>query len=123
MRFRFALPLAAAILLSTAACSEWTARPLPGPSPNPTRIAGRTVRVTTTGGEVLNLSSAEVRGDSLYGMRVYSAGDPYVTLPLSEVARLETEQTNVTGPALFGLVALVAFWRYVALPALVGGAT
>ncbi|MFL5539849.1 MAG: hypothetical protein ACJ8J0_12690, partial [Longimicrobiaceae bacterium] len=67
--------------------------------------------------------SAEVRGDSLYGMRVYSAGTPHVTLPLSEVARIEAEQTNVTGPALFGVLGRAIFWRYVVLPALVGGVT
>ena len=118
MRLRSAVAIAAAILLSTAACSEWTARPLPRPSPYPTRIAGKTVRVTRVGGEVLNLSSAEVRGDSLYGLRLYSAGTPYVTLPLSEVTRIETEQTNVTGPVLFGVVGLAIFWRYVVLPAM-----
>ena len=115
MRGRFALSIAAASLLSLAACSEWTVRPLPQPSPYPARIAGKTVRVTRTGGEVLNLSPAEVRGDSLYGIRVYSVGAPFVTLPLAEVARLEVEQTSTTGPALLGAAALVALLRWMFL--------
>lgn len=67
---------------------------------------------------MLNLSSAQIRGDSLYGIRVYSAGAPYVTLPLSEVTRIETEHTNATVPVLLGLVALGVFWRYVVLPSI-----
>ncbi|MFL5386803.1 MAG: hypothetical protein ACJ8GN_30285 [Longimicrobiaceae bacterium] len=114
MRFRSALPLAAAILLSLAACSEWAVRPLP-PGPQPTRIAGKMVRVTRIGGEVLNLSTAEVRGDSLYGIRVYSVGTPFVTLPLSEVTRLEVEQTNTTIPGLVGGAAVVVFLRWMFL--------
>jgi hypothetical protein len=120
MRSRFAFSIAAASLLFLAACSEWTARPLPQPGARSTRMIGKPVRVIRLGGEVLNLSAAEIRGDSLYGTRVYSAGDPYVALPLSEVARLETEEINYTGPVLFGLVTLVALWRYVVLPGLYG---
>jgi len=79
------------------------------------------VRVTRVGGEVLNLSEAEIRGDSLYGTRVNFILDPYITLPLSDVARLETEETSYTGPVLAGVVGLLAlgavFWRYVVLPA------
>ena len=109
MRSRFARSFAVAILLTLAACAEWAVRPLPQPGARTTRIAGRVVRVTRVGGEVLNLSTAEVRGDSLYGIRVYSAGAPFVTLPLSEVARLEVQQTNTTGPALLGAAALAVF--------------
>ena len=110
MRFRSAVSFAA-ILLSLAACSEWAVQPL-SHGPQPTRIHGKTVRVTRMGGEVLNLSAAEVRGDSLYGIRLYSVGNPLVALPLSEVSRLEAEQTNTTIPALFGAAALVYAARW-----------
>ncbi|MFL5386804.1 MAG: hypothetical protein ACJ8GN_30290 [Longimicrobiaceae bacterium] len=107
MRSRFALPFAIAILLSLAACSGWVAQPLPR-GPQPTRIAGKAVRVTRVGGEVLNLATAEVRGDTLYGMRVSPAGDPFVAVPLSEVTRLEAEQTSSSVPILLGIIAAVA---------------
>jgi hypothetical protein len=120
MSVRSALPFAAAILLSLAACSEWAVQPLP-PGPQPTRITGRTLRVTRVGGEVLNLAAAQVREDTLYGIRVYSVGTPLVSLPLAEVTRLEAEQTNTTIPAFLGLVALAAVVRWVLLPAAYGG--
>lgn len=109
MRSRFALPFAAAILLSLSACSGWVVQPLPV-GPQPTRIAGRAVRVTRVGGEVLNLATAEIRGDTLYGTRL-TAGDPYVTVPLSEVARIEVEQTSNSVPVLLGIAAgVVVVW-------------
>jgi hypothetical protein len=107
MRSRFALPFATALLLSLAACSAWVAQPLPR-GPQPTRIAGRAVRVTRAGGEVLNLAAAEVRGDTLYGMRASSTGALFVVVPRSEVRRLEAEQTSNSVPILLGIVAAVA---------------
>ena len=79
-------------------------QPLPR-GPQPTRIAGKAVRVIPVRGEVLNLAVAEVRGDSLYGMRLDSAGDLFVVVPRSEVRRLETKKADYT-PVLFGLVVL-----------------
>ncbi|MFL5540545.1 MAG: hypothetical protein ACJ8J0_16260 [Longimicrobiaceae bacterium] len=116
-----AATIAAASLLSLAACSEWTARPLPQPGTRSSRIVGKPIRVTRAGGEVLDLSEAEVRGDSLYGTREDFVLDPYVTLPLPDVARLETKGTSYSGPVVVGLVGLpslgAVFWRYVVLPA------
>jgi hypothetical protein len=103
-------------LTSTAACAtEWAAQPLPQ-GPQPAVAAGTRLRVTRVGGEVLYLSAIDVRGDSLYGALAYYVTDPYVALPLSDVARLEAQRTSTTVPVLLGLGAAALVFRWLILP-------
>ena len=117
VRTRLAAPFAILSLAALAACTEWSAQPIP-PGPQPAVIEGR-VRVTRTDGQRLELAAAEVRGDSLYGTRVDVAPFTPLILPLAEVARVESQETNTTLPALFVLVTIVAAFRWIVLPGLI----
>ena len=106
-------------LVSLAACTEWSARPVP-PGPQPVAIEGR-VRVTRTTGQRLELLGVVVRNDSLYGTRADAVRSPPVGLALSEVARVEGAGTNITVPVLLSLATVMAVWRWLFLPAFAGG--
>ena len=116
-RFSFSLALASLVFLSACA-TEWAAQPLPQ-GPQTAAVAGSRVRVTRTGGQVVELTSAAVHGDSLFGIRAYYLPDtdPRVALPLSEVARIEAARTNTTIPAAMGVGALLLVFRWIILPA------
>ena len=119
MRIRIASLLAIPSLVFTAACTEWVAQPLPE-GPRPTSVAASRVRVTRAGGQVLELTGVAVRGDSLYGTRVYHVETPDVALPLSDVARVEAAQTSTTGTVLATLGVTAVLLRWVVLPWLIG---
>ena len=120
MRARFAASFALASLVFLSACAtEWAAQPLPL-GPQTAAVAGSRVRVTRTGGQVMELTSAEVHGDSLFGIRAWYVPDtdPRVALPLSEVARVEAARTNTTIPAVIGVGALLLVFRWIIIPGL-----
>lgn len=123
MRPRFAASFVLASLVCLSACAtEWAAQPLPlGPQTG--AVAGSRVRVTRTGGEVMELTSAAVHGDSLFGIRAWydPDTDPRVALPLAEVARIEAARTNTTIPAAIGVGALLLVFRWIILPGLNAG--
>jgi len=118
MRARFAPSFAILSLVALSACTEWAAQPLP-PAPGPVAIADTRLRVTRTSGEVMELTAGAVSGDSLLGFRAGSAGDPRVSIPLSQVARVEAARANATVPAMIGLGVGAILLRWIILPGLI----
>jgi hypothetical protein len=113
------LALVPALAASLGACTGWVAQPLPQ-GPEPATIHENRLRVTRANGEVVELTAAAVRGDTLYGFRTHYVTDATIALPLSDVARVEAARTSVAVPILLGLGAAGVLWRWVVFPWLAG---
>jgi hypothetical protein len=87
----------ASVLLAALAleqCTHFTpeSRPLPEVVAEKT---DRTVRITRSGGERLEISHARIAGDSLQGVVPTVRGDLAVSIPLGDVRSVEVEHVNV----------------------------
>lgn len=112
--------LAAAVLvLAAAGCSRWGITSV-APRAAVQDSRPETVRVTTFEGSTVILAQPEVRGDSLVGLLQHN-GNRTTTIPLGDVASLETRRFDapgtialiaVGGAAAFGLVLLAVLSTY-----------
>jgi hypothetical protein len=107
MRLRHLLPL---VPLALAACgTTWTDYALQ-PQPSPVTLRGP-VRVWRADGSAIVLSSATIRGDSLYGTLPHPANVVGLATSTSDVRKVETGTPSATLPAL-GIVAALAYGLY-----------
>jgi hypothetical protein len=90
------------VLMSATACFGYSARPIPGPSPE--RIAAGEMRVTLPDGSRYYLRDVRILGDSLIGM---TRQPPYrrVAVAVAEIRSLESRGLRWirTGGLAFGI--------------------
>jgi hypothetical protein len=98
------VPLALAAALG--ACTQWSRRPIPAPGED-RFFAGR-VRVTRAEGPPVLLDSVTIGRDSVVGREV-AAPRARVSIPVSEVRRVEARSANLLATAAIVLSAAAAF--------------